>query len=245
MGKTIGNAALATPNLGGVYNSSLPSTARTTAGAIPGFANAIGNTISPLTSAENNSLLSSITGTGGLAATAASNLNRTLNPDYYSTLDSAAGGAKSTIGAINLGGLSPGEEAATERSLNQTNAGTGNLGLNNGTNIISNAMNFGGAFNNKLNLMDNAVNSATGVANAASGNAGLSPTGIATGGVTSANNLAGTATGANTSLSNALMGMISQNNTAATTGNYSNSSANSVPSYLSSTGQLLQGGASC
>lgn len=245
MGKTIGNPALSSINLGNVYNKSLPSTAATTAGSIGDFASGVAGAIPTLTDAENNALLSSITGTGGQAATAAQTLNRNLNSDYYSTLDSASSGAKSAIGAINLGGLSPGEEAATERSLNQTNVGGGNLGLNNGTNIVSNAMNFGGAFNNKIGLMDNAVNTATGVANTAAGNAGFNPISVATGGLAPANTLATTATGANEGLSNALMSMISGNNAAATSGNYANSSANSVPNYLSSSGSLLGGLSSC
>lgn len=234
MGKTIGNPAQSTSNLSGIYNTDLPASAATTAGTIPGFANAVGSTLSGLSGQENNALLNSINGTGGQAAVAGQNLNEQLNPNYYSTVGAAADGAKSAIGAIDLGGLSPGESAATERSLNQSNAGSGNLGLNNGTNIVSNAMNFGGAFNNKIGLMNSAVNSATGVANAASGNAGYSPTSVATGGVSAANNLAGTSTTANTGLSNDLMSMISSNNAAATSGNYANSSANSTPSFLNS-----------
>lgn len=120
-----------------------------------------------------------INGAGGAAATAGQALNEKLNPNYYSTLGAAATGAKDALGTINLTGLSPGEAAATERSLNQNNVGTGNLGLLNPTNTISNAINFGGAFNNKLGIMNNAVNSDTGVANAASGNAGYSPVGTA------------------------------------------------------------------
>lgn len=232
MGKTIGNPALSSVNLGNVYNKSLPSTAATTAGSIGDFASGVAGAIPTLTDAENNALLSSITGTGGQAATAAQALNKNLNPDYYSTLDSAASGANSAINAIGLGGLSPGEDAATERSLNQTNAGSGNLGLNNGTNIVSNAMNFGGAFNNKIGLMNNAVNTATGVANAAANNGGFNPVSIATGGVSTGSNLASTSTSANTSLSDALMGMISGNNAAATSGNYANSSANSTPAFM-------------
>lgn len=71
-------------------------------------------------------------------------------------------GANSAINAINLNGLSPGEASAVERSLNQTNTSTGNLGLINPTNTITNALNFGGAFNNKVGLMNQAVGAASG-----------------------------------------------------------------------------------
>jgi hypothetical protein len=120
-------------------------------------------------------------------------LNQMLNPNYYSSQSAATTGANSGVGAaqaginaVGLGGLSPGEEAATERSLNQSLAGTGNLGNNNPTNTIANALNFGGAFNNKLGLyqsalggLNSATGSASGSANSASGNAGFSPTGTA------------------------------------------------------------------
>jgi hypothetical protein len=52
---------------------------------------------------------------------------------------------------------------------------TGNLGLVNPTNTISNAMNFGGAFNSKIGLLNAATNTATGAANANTSN--LSATG--------------------------------------------------------------------
>jgi|ERR1700719_2624574 len=125
--------------------------------------------------------LAQIQGAGGQAAGAAQNLNQLLNPAYYNAINNASLGAGNAINAINLQGLSPGEYNATERSLNQSNAGTGNLGLLNNTNAISNAMNFGGAFNNKIGLMNNATNAASNVANAASGNAGFNPVNVALG----------------------------------------------------------------
>lgn len=138
----------------------------------------VGQNVSSSNTAAENALLN---GVGGQTASSAQALNQKLNPNYYNTLGSAATGAQQAINAINLNGLSPGEANATQRSLNQTNIGTGNLGLLNPINTISNALNFGGAFNSKIGLMNNAVNSATGVANAASGNAGLNPVSTALG----------------------------------------------------------------
>jgi len=132
-----------------------------------------------LAGAQTN--LSQLEGVGGEAATAAQKLSQNLNPSYYNTINSAANGAQGAINAIDLGGLSPGEAAATERSLNQTNTGTGNLGVLNPQNTISNALNFGGAFNNKIGLMNNATNAASNVAGVAAGNAGLNPTAVALG----------------------------------------------------------------
>ena len=81
-------------------------------------------------------------------------------------LNAASNGAVQGVNAINLNGLSPGESNAVERANNQGLATSGNLGLNNPTNTISNAVNFGGAFNSKIPLMNAAVNSASGAGTA-------------------------------------------------------------------------------
>lgn len=95
--------------------------------------------------------------------TATSSIN---NNPTFSASNAAQQGATSAINAINLNGLSPGETNAVERSTNQSNVGTGNLGLTNPTNVVSNAMNFGNALQNKVALMNNTVNSASTAANA-------------------------------------------------------------------------------
>lgn len=124
--------------------------------------------------------LAQIQGSGGQAAQAAADLARQTNPNYYMVQDAASQQAKNLLGSINLGGLSGGEQAAIERSLAQTNSKTGNLGLNNATNTISNAMNFGGAFNQKLGVLGQALGAANGVATSAQ-NTGFSPVNIALG----------------------------------------------------------------
>lgn len=120
-----------------------------------------------------------IAGPGGQAATNATQLNQRLNPNYYSGIDAATKGATGAVNAINLNGLSPGEYNSVERSLNQTNTATGNAGLVNPTNIVSNAMNFGGAFNSKIPLMNAASGNAANVAGVASGGGGINPASIA------------------------------------------------------------------
>jgi len=106
-----------------------------------------------------------------MATTATGAANTTASP----ALNAANQGAVAGVNAINLNGLSPGESNAIERSTNQGNMATGNLGLVNPTNTISNAMNFGGAFNSKIGLLNAATNTATGAANANTSN--LSATG--------------------------------------------------------------------
>jgi len=144
----------------------------------PGYQQA-GANIAQQQAGTTNQLLQ---GAGGDAARSAVNLNNTLNP----TQAAANTGAQSMLGAINLNGLSPGEQNATERSLNQSNVATNNLGLDNATNAVSNAMNFGGAFNSKIGIMGNALNSATNVANAQ--NQQVNPVNTAMGASSAANN---------------------------------------------------------
>lgn len=111
-----------------------------------------GNTAAGATTVGNT-----INGQGGANVLAASNLDRQVNPEYYSTRSTVAGKTQDALNAINLTGLSPGESNAVERSLNQTNTANGNLGLINPTNTVSNAMNFGGAFNSKIPLLNNTI----------------------------------------------------------------------------------------
>ncbi len=122
-----------------------------------------------------------LNGAGGQAARTGQALNRELNPDYFRATEAASRGSADAVNAINLNGLSPGEAAAVERSGNKQFGASGNLGVMNNTNAITNAMNFGGAFNGKLGLMNNATNAAATAANAASSNAGYNAMGTALG----------------------------------------------------------------
>lgn len=125
--------------------------------------------------------LQQLQGAGGQAASAAEGVNKATNADYYTAQDAASKGAAEGVNAINLNGLSPGEYNSTERALNQGNSATGNLGNTNATDTITNAMNFGGAFNNKLGLLNNATNAATSAANSASSNGGFNGVNVALG----------------------------------------------------------------
>jgi len=101
-----------------------------------------------------------INGSGGQAANAANNLSNALNPAQAASNAQAA----NLVNSINLNGLSGGEQSAVERSLNQSNYATGNLGLDNATNAVSNAMNFGNALQAKRTALGSALGSAGGVA---------------------------------------------------------------------------------
>lgn len=109
--------------------------------------------------AETNTAL--LEGAGGDSARAADKLNRELNPDYYSTRTLTGNSLKDLVNSINLNGLSGGERAEVERSLNQSNTATGNLGLDNATNAVGNAMQFGNALNAKRTMLGNALTQAT------------------------------------------------------------------------------------
>jgi len=158
--------------------------------------------------------LNQILGAGGQAATAAQSLTNSLNPSLGRANERSVEG----LNAINLNGLSPGEQNAVERSLNQSNYGKGQLGIGNATNTVSNAMNYGGAFNSKLGLLNNAIGTATNAANAST--AAINPASIALGQPNQSTSTFGTGANASTQQgsatntfngSNALMGMLGSN----------------------------------
>lgn len=195
-----------------------------------------------------------ITGSGGQAALAANALARISNPEYYSTLNNATRQSNNLLNSINLGGLSGGEQSAVERSLARDQIGSGNLGLNNATNTVSNAMNFGGAFNSKLGTLGQALGSSNQTANTAQ-NTGFNPVNIALGqpnASTMGNFGTGTFSNTNASTQNnaagnafnfgsSMLGGMQGANNAAIGANASISNANSAPAYMNATGSILSG----
>jgi len=113
-----------------------------------------------LATAQAQSQANLLAGAGGQTALNANALSNYINPAQAASNRQAT----NLVNSINLGGLSPGEQMATERSLNQSNYATGNLGLDNATNAVSNAMNFGNALSAKRAELGNALSSAGGVA---------------------------------------------------------------------------------
>lgn len=192
--------------------------------------------INAIRGAETN--VAQLEGPGRDAAIAADRVAREANPNYYKVADAASNKAAEMLGSFNLNGLSPGEANAVERSLNQTNTSSGNLGLTNPTNIIANAMNFGGAFNNKVDRLNNALQTANSTATS-SQNTGFNPVNIALGQPNVGNQTQFQQSGAQGGASQGALGfgqgLLSNQfgmNSAAISGAYSRANANSIPAYM-------------
>lgn len=183
-----------------------------------------------LAGAQTN--LNQIQGAGGQVANAALGLAQQTNPNYYNVQNPASAQAANLLGAYNTTGLSPGAANAAERSTNQSNTASGNLGLSNPTNTIANAENFGQYYNNQLSGLGTALGAAAGTATSAQ-NTGFNPVSLALGqpnastmgnfgtGTYSATNPATQSNTANSALnfgSGLLGNMTSMNNTALSSG---------------------------
>lgn len=189
------------------------------------------------TQAGSRTIANELAGSGGDAAVNARALLEKTNPEYAKTISASSKASQDLLGSYNLNGLSPGEAAAAERSTNQTNSGSGNLGLANPTNVVSNAMNFGEAFNAKRAALNTAIG--TGNQTASTAAAGFNPIGVATGqpgtsGLTQFQQSGTGSTGASGALSfgQGLLGQQFGQNTAAIGAAASRANANSVPAYL-------------
>jgi hypothetical protein len=101
-------------------------------------------------------------GSGGDVAVAAKALDDKVNPEYAAIRNKAASQTGNLLDSINLQGLSGGERAEVERSLGKSNTATGNLGLDNATNAVSNAMSFGDRLSQKRQELSGIVNGASG-----------------------------------------------------------------------------------
>lgn len=187
--------------------------------------------------------LATLQGAGGDTARAASDLSKEINPNYYTVQDPLSTKTADLLKSYDLTGLSPGEAAAIERSTNQGNTATGNLGNINPTNTVANALQFGSAFDAKRAALNTALGTATGAA-ASAQNMGFNPVGTAfsqpgTTGGTQFNPASATATGASAGQQpfqfgqSMLSGQLGSNN-AQTAAAASLAATNSVPSYLNS-----------
>lgn len=113
-----------------------------------------------LQKSQAGSNLELLNGAGGNVARSAAALSNELNPTQKLAQDKSA----ELMNSINLNGLSNGEHSAVERSLNQSNYATGNLGVDNATTAVNNAMNFGNALSAKRAQLGQAIGTASGVA---------------------------------------------------------------------------------
>lgn len=174
LGTTVGQAGTTANTLAGAAAGANPTYTASGLQQLQQFAPGYQQAGANIAKQQAKSQVDLLKGAGGQAATAGQELTNNLNP----ALAAANRGAVAGVNSINLNGLSPGEQNSVERSLNQSNYATGRLGIDNATNAVSNAMNFGGAFNSKLGLLNQAVGSAVNAGNAS--NAAFNPYAAAT-----------------------------------------------------------------
>jgi len=123
---------------------------------------AIGSSIgrsSAMAGAQTNADI--LNGPGAALSKSATALEQQANPEFYSTRSLTSGKIADLMNSINLSGLSGSERAEVERSLGTSQTATGNLGLDNATNAVSNAMTFGSALQTKRDALASAINTAT------------------------------------------------------------------------------------
>jgi len=152
----VGNTA---QQLAAAAKANNPTYTQGTLNQLNGLAGGYQNAGANLSNQQAASQAALINGAGGQAAINANNLNNQVNQAQAASNGQAA----NLVNSINLNGLSGGEQAAAERSLNQSNYATGNLGLDNATNVVSNAMNFGNALQAKRTALGQALGAAGGV----------------------------------------------------------------------------------
>lgn len=108
-----------------------------------------------------NTANSVLSGPGAQLTRTATALENAANPEQAAVRSSTANAIQQLMGSINLNGLSGSERAEVERSLGQSQTATGNLGLDNATNAVQNAMTFGSALQTKRDALGQAISSAT------------------------------------------------------------------------------------
>jgi len=110
--------------------------------------------------------LAVLNGTGADLIKRVEELDKGLNPQWYTARDNATKGAEDILGSYNLNGLSGGESAAIERANAANNFAGGNGFTPNQLTTVNNAMNFGAGYDRKRSNMSSAVNNLTSTANA-------------------------------------------------------------------------------
>jgi hypothetical protein len=148
--------------------------------SLPGIYNATGGGVGTLSQAELDASKATTGGYNQLAlqqlqqygaplmaeqgklAQQAKGIEDSLNPEFAAIRSAAGTQTGNLLNSVNLNGLSEGERAAVERSLNQSNYATGNLGLDNATNAVQNAMSYGDRMSGKRQELSNYINTAGG-----------------------------------------------------------------------------------
>lgn len=107
--------------------------------------------------------LSALTGPGTQLVQAAQGLQRSVDPEYYALRSQVSNAMGNLLGSYNLGGLSGGERAEVERSLNADALNRGTLTAPSNTETVGRALNFGQGLVAKQQGLANALNVAAGV----------------------------------------------------------------------------------
>lgn len=99
-----------------------------------------------------------VRGPGKELATEATNLASTvIDPEFFKVRSAVGNKQTELANSFDVNGLSGGERAEVERSLNADAARTGNLGRSEGINTVNNAMHYGSALNNKRAQIGNVL----------------------------------------------------------------------------------------
>lgn len=97
-------------------------------------------------------------GPGGRTALMTNELNKQIDPEYYSTRAAGADKLKQLLAGQDPNQLTGAEMANTERSLNRTNYRNGQQDVRSSQGAIGNAMTFGSALDTKRNTLLNTIN---------------------------------------------------------------------------------------
>lgn len=113
----------------------------------------------------NNDILSMLNG-GGQAVQGASWLERLASPEWAKSMEDTNKGYQDLIGGMDPNKLSGAELANTERGINRLNSRTGNINSGDATTTATNAMQFGGALDQKRQNFGQALNLFPGISQA-------------------------------------------------------------------------------
>lgn len=163
LGVTLGQAPQLATGLAQAQAGAAPIYTEGDLGQLTGFAPQFAKAGGDIASIQAGQTADLIGGEGGRAAQEAAALDRSINPEYYATRERLAGSTADLLGSFGKGAkLGGGELAAVERSTNQGNTSTGQLGNNDATQTVANAMNFGQYARQKQSLLGQALATATG-----------------------------------------------------------------------------------
>lgn len=140
------------------YTNNIPGLLQATGAQTPGLAGQELSAAQGTTGGYNQLALDQLRQYGLPFAEISRSIDDKLNPEVALSRNKTM----DLLNSINLNGLSGGERAEVERSLNQSNYASGNLGLDNATNSVQNAMQFGDRLGAKRAELAGAISTATG-----------------------------------------------------------------------------------